>query len=116
MEGEWKEVVNKKKVKKEERERIKKEEIDKWDKLKSETPHIINSIQAVSIQEEENISGLAKALTSKEWIEHQRNGWKYYKTIAKEDYEEDKNLAPGEIYCVLPVKNKYSDLAIFIKV
>ncbi len=111
-EGAWTKVVNKKKLKNEER----KKNILYWNNLKERYPYIVTPSRAHRIKTKLNIDKLDNMLLSKECIEYQCSGWKYEKVVRSGN--NDNNLLTNtedKIYSILPVNNEWGDIALFSK-
>ncbi len=105
--GEWIQVKNVKLDK-----RLKKEEESKrWEILARDYPHIITPVRAGKIQLSIKVVGLVEKFSTEEWIDLQRNGWVYNKTIksGKDVTVEQKD------YLLLDIGNKWGDKALFFQ-
>jgi len=69
--SQWKNVVNLKKYKRNEKRRIKKEEYEKWKNLMERCPHILTSSKVECIVQQFKIDNLKNKLLSEGWIEYQ---------------------------------------------
>lgn len=106
MEIDWVEVKNPKNEK-----RIKKElEKEFWINLVHEYPHIITPLHAAKIQKIINVDGLIEAFTSNIWIQKQKDGWIYVKTIKT---GRECNVNEEIEYLELDIGNKWKDKALF---
>lgn len=106
-EGEWIQVKNVKLDK-----RLKKEEEAKrWANLVHDYPHIITPIRAGKIQSSIKVVGLVEKFSTGEWVDLQKDGWVYNKTIkGGKDITIEKDA-----YLLLDIGNKWGDKALFFK-
>jgi len=86
---------------------------ERFVKLKQEIPHIMIPSRIKSIEEKMNVDGLSEKMLSDEWIELQRDGWKYFR-VAKPN---DRDPIPlSDDYKLLFIGNIWGDAVIFVKI
>ena len=85
-----------------------------WDNLLKECPHIVTPYRASRIEFKLNIRNLQEKLISKEWINHQKNGWRYVKTIKSQHLPDNFTKESGDSnHSFLPLDNHWGDYAMF---
>lgn len=108
----WIEVKNNKKSRRQERRNAQIQEEQKWTEILNNYPWIISPSRASRLRQILNIEGLDDKLLSPEWIDHQKNGWIYSKTIKPDD---NIVILESEEQSILPVDNSYGDVVLFVR-
>lgn len=83
-----------------------------WIELINAHPHIITPARAIKIQASIRVDGLAEMFLNEEWINYQKQGWVYVKTI-KYPFEPELLYEEGVEYKLLDVNNKWGDKSLF---
>lgn len=112
--SEWTTVVNTRKLKREAKFEARKKEQEKWKAILEACPHVVLPSRARRLRQRLNITGLDQKLTSGEWIDHQKKGWMYFKTLKPRDYTPLQNTELVE-FSTLEVNNGWGDKVVFYR-
>jgi hypothetical protein len=88
-------------------------EEEKFKALQKEIPHIMMPGKIRREQANLRIDKLAEKMLSDEWIDFQREGWKYLRVVKPDD---DTSLIPLEDVELMDIENEYGDFVLFGKV
>ncbi len=110
--SDWKMVVNTKKIKRDVRIQARKRERTRWEAILKTWPHVVTPHRAERLRRRLNVDKLDTRLLSDEWIEHQKRGWKYVKTLKLRDPSEIPNVQ-GVEYSILDLDNTWGDKVLF---
>ena len=112
----WTKVVNQKRQKRKIKQKGIEEEKNKWELLKNEVPHVVLPIRAKRLQTKLNIDKLERRLLSDQFIEYQKQGWKYVKVLKSSDNGISNKIPPNTrdfSYSVLGLDNGWGDAVLF---
>ena len=112
-EDNWCTVVNKKKHKRKQKLHDVETERTKWRNLQIEYPHIIMPVRAQRIRRKMNIEQLDVKLMSDDWIQYQKQGWRYVKVLKPDDPDGVPESTSDINYSYLELNNKWGDKVIF---
>lgn len=84
-----------------------------YKELKEEYPHIMTPRDVKEVSRKENVDGLMEKFDTPEFIEHQKNGWKY-RNIFK--VHKTEKLPEGDNYSCLPLANGWGDVILFERI
>lgn len=109
----WVEVKNTKRQRRQEKQEAAAREVERWDVLRTRAPHIVTPARAQRIRRKLNILNLDEKLVSKEWVDHQLQGWEYQRVVKPDDGEGIPDNTDTDVYSTLPLDNGYGDVVLF---
>jgi len=86
---------------------------ERFQKLKTETPHLLLPEEARQIALQKNIANLVYKFKSPQWIDFQRRGWRYVDVYTPEQQDQ---MPRGMGYQAMPLHNRYDDVVLFERV
>ena len=117
MMTEWTTVVNSRKLRRKVKLEARRLEREKWGAIIRACPHVIVPQRAERLQQRLNIDNLKDRLLSDEWINYQKQGWVYLKTVKSQRLAEDPIPFDDETteYSTLELNNGWGDRALFYR-
>lgn len=91
------------------------DEKEKFMEIRKKSPHIMLPGAAKRMAITMRIDNFAEMFTSDEWVNYQRNGWKYVKVIKPDEGDFDIP-DDGNEYDLLSLENKWGDYVLFLKI
>lgn len=92
-------------------------EKEKFTSLREKIPHLIMPGEIRRTQRQIRIDGLADKLLSDEWIEVQRDGWKFSRVVKPNENVEEQLLELDDMTTqLLDLENEWGDCVLFVKV
>lgn len=89
------------------------EETAKFSKLKENIPHIVMPEHIRRIEKKIKIDNLSNMVLSEEWIDFQRQGWKYVRVIKP---NEGTEIPDDDDHEILSLENGWGDVVLFKRV
>ena len=113
MSTEWTTVVDSRKLKREARRLERK----KWESILQVCPHVVVPERAKRLQQRLNIDNLKERLLSEEWIEYQKQGWKYLNPLKPQRPNHSLITKDNETteYSTLNLDNGWGDRVLFYR-
>lgn len=91
------------------------EERQKWNLLEIKYPHMVLPQRALRIRRKLNIDKLDIYLLSDEWINYQKDNWRYDKVLKAGTFNE-KDIEKTVNILILDLENGWGDKVLFTKI
>jgi len=110
--SDWKTVTNTKRIKRDAKIQALKRKRVRWEAILKTCPHVVTPRRAERLRRRLNVDKLDTRLLSDEWIEHQKRGWEYVKTLKPGDPMTNPDDEDVE-YSTLDLDNGWGDRVLF---